>query len=201
MVKKTGFDGGSDAPVQTISGSRYNVTVKQKLQQAFLQWRTFNIGRATTLTFDQSLGGSEVGKWIAFNEILDPSGSPSQIMGQIKAAGQVYIINQNGIIFGGTTQVNTHTLVASSLPINTNLVSRGLLNNPDNQFLFSALKIDAGTKGTPAFDPPAPPGGSIGDVVVQAGAQLVAPTSAAKVGGRIMLVGPKRAQRRQHLHT
>lgn len=188
--KKTGFDGGSDAPVQTISGSRYNVTVKQKLQQAFLQWRTFNIGRATTLTFDQSLGGSEVGKWIAFNEILDPSGSPSQIMGQIKAAGQVYIINQNGIIFGGTTQVNTHTLVASSLPINTNLVSRGLLNNPDNQFLFSALKIDAGTKGTPAFDPPAPPGGAIGDVVVQAGAQLVAPTSAAKVGGRVMLVGP-----------
>jgi filamentous hemagglutinin len=188
--KKTGFDGGSDAPVQTISGSRYNVTVKQKLQQAFLQWRTFNIGRATTLTFDQSLGGSEVGKWIAFNEILDPSGSPSQIMGQIKAAGQVYIINQNGIIFGGTTQVNTHTLVASSLPINTNLVSSGLLNNPDNQFLFSALKIDAGTKGTPAFNPPAPPGGAIGDVVVQAGAQLVAPTSAAKVGGRVMLVGP-----------
>ena len=188
--KKTGFDAGSDDPVQTISGSRYNVTVKQKLRQAFLQWRTFNIGRATTLTFDQSLGGSDIGKWIAFNEILDPSGSPSQIMGQIKAAGQVYIINQNGIIFGGTTQVNTHTLVASSLPINTNLVSNGLLNNPDNQFLFSALKIEAGTKGTPAFDPPAPPGGSIGDVVVQAGAQLVAPTSAAKVGGRVMLVGP-----------
>lgn len=188
--KKLGYELASDDPVQTVSGSRFNVTVKQKLQQAFLQWRTFNIGRGTTLTFDQSLGGTDVGKWIAFNEVMDPSGSPSQIMGQIKAAGQVYLINQNGIIFGGTTQVNTHTLVASSLPINTNLVSRGLLNNPDNQFLFSALKIDAGTKGTPAFDPPPPPGGAIGDVVVQAGASLSAPTSAAKVGGRVVLVGP-----------
>jgi filamentous hemagglutinin family protein len=186
-----GFEGGNLAPTSaTGTDGRVNVTVKQLKQQAFLEWHTFNIGRNTTVLFDQSAGGSDVGKWIAFNEILDPAGHPSQILGQIKAAGQVYVINQNGIIFGGTSQVNTHALVASSLPINTNLVSRGLLNNPDNQFLFSALKIDAGTKGTPAFDPPKPLAGTIGDVVVQAGASLTAPTTASKVGGRVMLIGP-----------
>ncbi len=178
---------GAAAPVQ--SGN--TVKVKQTTQEALLRWRTFNIGRNTTLDFDQSAGGADVGKWIAFNKVEDPSGLPSQILGSITAAGQVYVINQNGIIFGGSSQVNTHTLVASSLPLNENLITRGLLNNPDAQFLFSALAIPAGSKGpTPAFTPPAlPASGKIGDVVVRAGAQLTAPTSEASVGGRIVLAG------------
>ncbi len=53
--------------------------------------------------------------WIALNRVIDPSGVPSQILGQIKAEGSVYLINQNGIIFGGGSQVNVHTLIASSL--------------------------------------------------------------------------------------
>ena len=62
-------------------------------------------------------------QWIAFNIVNDPLGVPSQILGSIQALGQVYLINQNGIIFGGSSQVNVNTLVASSLPINTNLIS------------------------------------------------------------------------------
>jgi len=182
---------GAKAPAQAIVDSHANVTVKQTAQQAFLTWKTFNVGRNTTVTFDQSAGGASAGEWIAFNEIKDPSGSPSQILGQIKAAGQVYVINQNGIIFGGTSQVNVHTLVASSLPIDGNLTGNGLLNNPDVQFLFSALPQAAGSKGTPAFTPNAPltPDGSTGAVTVQAGAQLTAPTTADHVGGRIALIG------------
>ena len=181
---------GAKLPTQTTSGGQTTVTVKQTAQQALLTWETFNIGRQTTLQFDQSAGGADVGQWIAFNKINDPNGRPSQILGAIKAAGQVYVINQNGIIFGGTSQVNVHALVASALPINENLVKRGLLNNPDAQFLFSALAQPAGSQGTDAFTPPdAPEDGIYGDVIVQAGAQLTAPTSADHVGGRIALVG------------
>ena len=92
----------------------------------------------------------------------------------------MYLINANGIIFGGSSQINLHTLVASALPINDNLISRGLLNNPDNQFLFSALPLPSGANGTPAFTP-APsntPDGRYGDVSVQTGATLTSPTSA-----------------------
>ena len=66
-----------------------------------------------------------------------------------------------------------------------------MLNNPDHQFLFSALALPAGQNGTPAFDPPAPltPDGRTGDVIVQRGAQISAPTSADHVGGRVMLIG------------
>ena len=168
------------------------VTIKQTTQQALLYWETFNVGKETTLTFDQKAGGENVGQWIAFNKVNDISANPTQILGNIKADGQIYIINRNGIIFGGSSQVNARGLTVSSLPINDNLINRGLLNNPDAQFLFTGLNIPAGLNGTPAFTPEAAPAttGKYGDVVVQQGAILESPTNSAKVGGRITLVGP-----------
>ncbi len=185
---------GAKLPTQSTHTGTTNVSIKQTSQQALLNWETFNIGKNTKLTFDQSAGGANKSEWIAFNTITDPTGRPSQILGSIDAAGQVYVLNQNGIIFGGSSQVNLHTLVASSLPINTNLLVRGLLNNPDEQFLFSALPIPVLPNGgsLPAFTPPAPPNtpsGLVGDVTVQAGALLSSPTTPDHVGGRIALVG------------
>ena len=180
---------GADAPTQSSANGRTTVSIRQNLQQAFLNWRSFNVGRNTTLQFDQSQGGRDVGQWIAFNKVSDPSLRPSQILGQIKAPGQVYVINPNGIIFGSGSEVNTHTLVASSLPLNSNLTQSGLLNNPDLQPLFSALEVAAGAKGTAAFTPELNAGNKIGDIKVEAGAQISAPTSADKVGGRVLLAG------------
>jgi filamentous hemagglutinin len=181
---------GAKDPVQTTSGGQTTVNIQQTSQQAVLSWNKFNVGKQTTLNFDQSAGGANRNQWIAFNKITDPSGAPSQILGSIKAEGQVYVINQNGIIFGGSSQVNARSLVASSLPINDNLIKQGLLNNPDAQFLFSSLPVPGGSDGTPAFTPDAPPGGKIGDVVVKAGARLNSTQSGDGDGGRVMLVGP-----------
>jgi filamentous hemagglutinin len=182
---------GASLPTQTVNGAKTNVTIVQNQQQAVLNWQTFNIGKNTHVLFDQTAGGANASQWIAFNKVNDPSGVPSQILGSLDALGQIYIINANGIIFGGSSQINLHALVASALPINDNLIARGLLNNPDNQFLFSALSMPAGVNGTPAFTPPTSntPDGHYGDVVVQAGAQISAPTSADHVGGRVALVG------------
>ncbi|MDD5198248.1 MAG: filamentous hemagglutinin N-terminal domain-containing protein, partial [Terrimicrobiaceae bacterium] len=242
---------GAGLPRQTIGKGGVNVTIVQNDQQALLTWAKFNIGKKTTLTFDQSAGGSDRGKWVAFNKVSDPSGRPSQILGSIKADGQVYVINQNGIIFGGASQVNVHTLVASALPINDSLVANGLLNNTSAQFLFSALATDSfdSSAAVKTLSQIADPRGTLqlaftdnggkiqtfvpgvdftvsvdadrrsaitftdaglikltsvvkpnttltanyvalnGDVTVQAGAQVTIPTSAAKVGGRAMLVG------------
>lgn len=186
---------GAAQPRQSLQRGETHVVVTQNQQQAVLTWDRFNIGKNTTLTFDQSKGGKGVRQWVALNKINDPSGEPSQILGKIQAPGQVYVLNQNGILFGGSAQVNTHTLVASSLPINDNLVSRGLLSNPDAQFLFSALEIPALANNAtmPSFKPPAPPntpGGRLGDVVVEKGAQILSPSGPDKVGGRIALIGP-----------
>jgi filamentous hemagglutinin family protein len=172
-------------------GGTTTVNVKQTSQQAILNWNKFNIGKQTKLNFDQSAGGANAGQWIAFNKISDPSGVPSQILGSITAQGQVYVINQNGIIFGGSSQVNARALVASSLPINDNLVKQGLLNNRDAQFLFSSLSVPGGSDGTSAFVPAPPPAGKIGAVTVQKGAQISSTQSGDGNGGRVMLVGPE----------
>ncbi len=144
---------GAALPTQTVTGDRTKVVIKQSEQQAVLNWETFNIGKKTTLQFDQSAGKSDQSKWTAFNKVNDPSGKPSQILGAIEAPGHVYVINRNGIIFGGSSQVNTRAFVASTLPINDNLIKQGLLNNKDAQFLFSALPVPGGSDGTPAFNP------------------------------------------------
>lgn len=183
---------GATLPRQNQVGGQTEITIQQTAPQAVLNWKTFNVGSKTTVAFDQSNGGSQKGQWIAFNKVQDPSGVPSQILGQIKAPGQVYVINPNGIIFGGGSQVNVRSLVASSLPINDNLVQQGLLNNRDAQFLFSSLSVPGGSDGTPTFNPitPPTPTGRPGDVVVQAGAQLNSEAGGDGNGGRVMLVGP-----------
>lgn len=179
---------GADLPTQATVNGKTEVTIKQNAQQALLHWNTFNIGRDTILRFDQTASGAS-SQSIAFNRVLDPSGNPTQILGQISAPGQVFIINTNGIVFGATSKVNVHTLTASSLPINENLIAQGLVNNPDQQFLFSSLSIPQGINGTPGFTPDLPANARIGDVTVQAGAQIRTPVTADGNGGRIFLAG------------
>ena len=184
---------GAELPTQTTDvQGLVNVGIRQTAQQALLQWQTFNVGKETTVTFDQSAAGANANQWIAFNQITDPTGNPSQILGQIKAQGQVYVINPNGFIFGGSSRVDVNTLTVSSLPINTNLIQRGLLNNPDAQFLFSGLSIPAGINGTPSFTPEAPPAttSNYGDITILAGAQISTPVTADGNGGRVLLAGP-----------
>ena len=163
---------GANAP--TASGN--TVAITQTASQALLHWETFNVGSQTTVNFDQSAGGADSGKWIAFNKVFDPDAKPSEIRGKITAQGQIYIINQNGIIFGAGSQVNARTLVASALPINDNLVANGLLNNRNAEFLFSK---DFANDPTATF----------GNIVVESGALLSSPEGEGGNGGRIMLVG------------
>ena len=178
---------------QSTGSGATTVTITQDAQQALLNWSTFNIGKNTTLDFDQSAGGANLSNWVAINRILDPSLAPSQILGSIEAPGQVYVINQNGIIFNGSSQVNTHALVASTLPINENLVSSGLLENPYGQFLFSSQLIPSyqgSAKYDPNNDPNALPNVTSGNIVVEDGAEITSPTNAEHVGGKIALVAP-----------
>jgi len=115
---------GANTPTQTTSNGQTTVTINQTQPQALLNWQTFNVSSSTTVNFNQQGNAS----WLALNRIA-PSGVPSQILGQIKADGQVLLINQNGIIFGGTSQINVHTLIASTLDLGFN----------DQQFLQNGL--------------------------------------------------------------
>lgn len=107
----------ANAPTQVVGADgKTLVTIGQTAQKAILTWDSFNVGKDTIVHFDQAKGTQKDGsnEWIALNRINDPSLAPSQIQGQIKAEGSVYLINRNGILFSGTAQVNTHSLIVSA---------------------------------------------------------------------------------------
>lgn len=116
----------ANAPTQSTSNGQTTVEVKQNAAKAIMSWETFNVGRQTTVHFDQTGGTQTDGsnQWIALNRVNDPTGKPSQILGQIKAEGTVYLLNRNGVIFGGGAQVDTHSLIASSLDLFSNDVAK-----------------------------------------------------------------------------
>ncbi len=94
----------AQAPVQTQADGKTVVKVVQTDDKAILNWESFNVGKNTTLQFDQK------SNWAVLNRVNDPLARPSQIQGQIKADGTVMIVNRNGIVFTGSSQVDTRNL-------------------------------------------------------------------------------------------
>ncbi|MEK7889081.1 filamentous hemagglutinin family protein [Burkholderia contaminans] len=144
----------ANAPTQNVDASGHvNVDVKQTGQNAVLTWETMNVGRQTTLNFDQSGGTQTNGanNWAVLNRINDPSGRPSQILGNITAQGAVYVINRNGVLFGAGSQVNVHSLVASSL--NLLDMKNQVVPTPDGIVASNQqfLSLPAGTTGGLAY--------------------------------------------------
>ncbi len=160
----------ANAPTQTLSAGQTTVTIQQTAPQAILTWQTFNVGKNTTVDFDQQ-GNST---WVALNRIIDPSGQPSQILGRIKADGQVYLINPNGIIFGGSSQINVGSLIASTADI------------ADSQFLANGIySTQAGSTYNPSFTDAG------GAITVEPGAEITTntPSSVTQGGGYVLLMG------------
>lgn len=160
----------ASAPTQSVdSNGQTQVGIRQTGAQAILNWTSFNVGARTTLTFDQQ-GRRD---WVALNRV-DRTMGPSQILGNIKADGQVYVINQSGIIFGGTSQINVGALIASTAGIT------------DSQFLNNGIYgVQTGTSFAPSFL------AAGGKVVVEAGASISTPTTPAEKsgGGYVLMIG------------
>jgi filamentous hemagglutinin family protein len=84
------------------------MNVVQGSDRMIATWNTFNIGSAARVNFAQPSASS-----VALNRVT--SSDASQIMGQLNANGQVFLVNPSGIVFGQGSAVNVGGLVASSL--------------------------------------------------------------------------------------
>lgn len=102
-----------NATTAEIVSSGSAMTIYQKSSRAIIDWDTFNIGVNASVYFSQKQNGVAQTGWAALNRIYDIN--PSQIYGSLKADGRIYLLNQNGILFGSGSKVDVHTLVASSL--------------------------------------------------------------------------------------
>lgn len=153
-------------PTQTQAGGQTTVTIEQTADKAILNWETFNVGRTTRVDFQQQ------SNWAVLNRVNDPSARPTEIQGQVNGAGTVMIINRNGVVFSGTSQVNVRNLVAAAATIT------------DEQFTQRGIYVDAnGTQ--PTFTDAA------GKVQVQRGALIQTHNAATSTdaGGYALLLG------------
>ncbi|MGE8150376.1 filamentous hemagglutinin family protein [Pseudomonas vancouverensis] len=154
------------APEQIQVDGKTTVKIQQTADKAILNWETFNVGRNTSVEFAQQ------SNWAVLNRVNDPSARPSQIQGQIKGDGTVMLINRNGIVFSGSSQVNVRNLVAAAA------------NITDIQFRDRGLYFD--TSGSqPTFTDAA------GKVLVEPGAQIEThkPALSTDSGGYTLLLG------------
>lgn len=155
---------------QIVGGAPVTVgntmTIQQASERAILNWQSFDVGANHSVVFQQPSATAAV-----LNRVhgLDPS----VIAGALRANGQVYLINQNGIVFDQGAQVSVGALLASTL------------NLRDDAFLNGILSANAGYVGTGL--PPVLEGtAGAGNVSVRPGAVLTTPS-----GGRVMLFAPR----------
>ncbi|MEY4592189.1 MAG: hypothetical protein RIR18_1084 [Pseudomonadota bacterium] len=103
-------DGGrvvaGQATIAQTSPARMDIT--QTSNRAILEWNRFDIGSQAQVNFVQPSASS-----VALNRVL--AGDASQIMGQLTANGQVWLMNPAGVIFGAGSRVDVGGIVATSM--------------------------------------------------------------------------------------
>ena len=117
------------------SGTRMDIT--QASQKAIINWQGFDIGSQAQVNFAQPNSSA-----VALNRVSGPN--ISRIEGQLSANGQVFLVNPNGMLFGGGARVNAGAFVASTLNIrdadflNGNYSFSGSGGSIENQGTISA---------------------------------------------------------------
>jgi filamentous hemagglutinin family protein len=107
-----------DARIAT-SGSL--TRIDQASDRAIIDWRSFSIGAGGQVVFVQPSALSAT-----LNRVTGEQAS--MILGRLDANGQVLLINPNGIVFGGGSQINVASLIASTSNVsNTNFMAGRLI--------------------------------------------------------------------------
>lgn len=160
----TGFD-----PANAVDVIRNGAVmdINHHVDRAVLNWQSFDIGRNASVNFNQ-LNSSA----LTLNRI--GQGSASQIFGQLNANGRIFLINQNGILFGDGAQINVHELTASTLNITDEVFENGILSAIENQDPAFSLFTDSNGDPLPSKK-----------IIIEDGAVLNS-----GIGGRIMILAP-----------
>lgn len=118
--------------ISVTSSSANHIHFKQFTPSAIVDWNSLNLGKGQNFTVDM------LKTYSMLNRIHDLN--PSLLDGNVNAAGNIYFINTNGIIFGANAQFNVGSLYAGTLNITDDLFNNGFINS-DNSFkeVFTAV--------------------------------------------------------------
>ncbi|MEC5125914.1 filamentous hemagglutinin N-terminal domain-containing protein [Verrucomicrobiales bacterium BCK34] len=94
----------------TFSGGAGNLQINQASQRAIIDWADFSIDAGELTQFNQPGAAAAV-----LNRVT--GGNPSAIHGALKANGNVFVINPNGILIGANGVIDVHGLALSTLDV------------------------------------------------------------------------------------
>jgi filamentous hemagglutinin family protein len=94
-----------------ISSSGATTLINQSTPKAIINWQSFSVGQGSTVQFNQPSASA-----ITLNRVTGTSASV--IDGAIRANGQVWLLNPNGLLFGNGATINVAGLLATTSDIN-----------------------------------------------------------------------------------
>jgi filamentous hemagglutinin family protein len=92
------------------------------------------------------------GGGVMINISSNPAAVPSQVMATVNSDGKIYVIDANGIIFGGPKQINTHELTGAAMGATSNSMTdlekfqRSITKPKENPSLIKATVVGFGGK-------------------------------------------------------
>ncbi|MDF1825546.1 MAG: filamentous hemagglutinin N-terminal domain-containing protein [Verrucomicrobiales bacterium] len=94
----------------SFAGSQGNLQINQLSQRAIINWDDFSIDAGELAQFNQPGASAAI-----LNRIT--GGNPTEIHGALRANGNVFVINPNGILIGPGGMIDTNGLVLSTLNV------------------------------------------------------------------------------------
>ena len=89
-----------------ITSALGQMQINQASQSGIINWQSFSIGRDASVNFQQPSANA-----ITLNRVT--GGSPSSILGQMSANGNIFLVNPSGVLFGRGSMVDVGLIVAS----------------------------------------------------------------------------------------
>lgn len=93
----------------TQNGS--NTIINQNSNSAIINWDSFDINKGESVHFNQNSSSS-----IVLNRVTN--GMPTNIFGNLSANGNVFVLNQAGVLIGKGATINTNSFLAGAANIN-----------------------------------------------------------------------------------
>ena len=132
------------ANVGIIGVGTTNVTINNNTLRSIVNWGDFSIGVGDKTTINQIAPNAAILNRVIGNNV-------SQIFGQLNSNGQVYLINEPGIVVGALGVVDTNGFVASTLNVsNTDFIGNGNMLFKQTSKGLAALKFTAPSSRSPA---------------------------------------------------
>jgi filamentous hemagglutinin family protein len=133
-----------------ISVSGATTLINQTSAKAIINWQSFSVGQGGSIQFSQPSSSA-----ITLNRVTGPSAS--SIDGAIRANGQVWLLNPNGLLFGNGATINVGGLLATNSDIADQdfLAGRYNFSSPGGKgSITNAGTITANTGGSVVLSAP-----------------------------------------------